>query len=212
MIRGSELVAGFDVVMEDATEVDDTGDDGNIVVGGGGENQGTWPWFEGVEDDHGPIDQGAEAVETQEHVEGEPVGGAWRHAQLADQAGLTQAVQSVPDGILAVADGIGVMEEEDVEPVGPASFERFFRGHAEVICEVLGAAEARVGESGEPFGAVAFSGVEVMTDGADEAIGVAWEFGEGPAKEFVGITIAGAAAAEGQKVPRGTTVDLTFLS
>ena len=33
-----------------------------------------------------------------------------------------------------------------------------------------------------------------------------------PAKEFVGITIAGAAAAEGQKVPRGTTVDLTFLS
>lgn len=33
-----------------------------------------------------------------------------------------------------------------------------------------------------------------------------------PAKEFVGITIGGAAATEGQQVPRGTTIDLTFLS
>lgn len=92
---------------------------------------------------------------------------------------------------------IGVMEEEDVEVIGVAAFEAFGGGRFEELGVPVGAAEFGIGEAGVAFGAFSFSVIEVVTEEADEAVGIAGDIGEGFPQG--GIGFAGAIDIGGDK-------------
>ena len=77
------------------------------------------------------------------------------------------------------------MEEEAVELVHATAGEGFLGGHAEVVAELARRAQGGIGEAREAFGPGALAFVEVVADGADEAVAVARKSGEGVAEEFV---------------------------
>jgi hypothetical protein len=131
------------------------------------------PRLQRIEDDHRPVDQRAEALEAVEQVEREAVGRAGRDAEPPRQPRLAQRRHPLPHGRARVADPVGVVEEQEVERVGADPLQRALGRHAQVRRVVVLAAQARVGEAGEALGALALAGVEVVPDGADQAVRVA---------------------------------------
>lgn len=79
------------------------------------------------------------------------------------------------------------MEEKEIKSIGLASLERAFGGHTQVGGEILGRPELRIGEPRKPLRTVPFSGVEIVTDGTDEAIRVPGEASEGDPEEGIGL-------------------------
>ena len=53
-------------------------DDADLVFFGSWQTQSPRPRFQGVENDHGPIEQAFEALEALDQVQGESIGWAWR--------------------------------------------------------------------------------------------------------------------------------------
>ena len=97
MVVGVEAVAGQDVVVEEAAVVHHPRDHLHPVADRGVEDQLAGPGLERVQDQHGPVDHVAVALEAADQVEREAVGGARRDAELAGQAVVAQLAQRVPD-------------------------------------------------------------------------------------------------------------------
>ena len=89
LIRQVALVR--DVAVEDAAVVDHPRDGADVVPLQGREHQPGRPRLERVEDDHGPVDAVAVALQAVDEVQREAVGRAGGHADRAGQALLAQA-------------------------------------------------------------------------------------------------------------------------
>ena len=132
MIAFAELVAWLDIAVEDAAVIDYAGDEFDLMFFGWGKGEGAWPRFEGIENNHCPIEEGAEAFEAEDEVESEAVGGSWSDAEAVGEFGVAEFIHGVPDGIAGVADGVGVVEHQAIEAVDLAAGELGFGGLADV--------------------------------------------------------------------------------
>ena len=165
-----ELHAGPQVAPEEAAVVDDPGDHPDAVLGRRVEAELARPGLERVEDDHRPVDAVAEALEAGDQVEGEAVGRARGDADPRRQAGLAQGRHPVPDRLARVADPVGVVEEQQVEGGGAEPLEAALGRHPQVAGVLVRAAQARIGEARKAARPVALALVEVVADGADQAV------------------------------------------
>ena len=123
-------------------------------------------------------------------VEREAVGRAGRDAEAAGELRFLQRCHALPRGVAGVAHRVGVVQEQRVEAVGADAFERFLGGHAEVAGVLVGLAEPRVGEAQEALRAVAFAGINVVANDADEAIAVAGNSLQRAAQHRVRLAVA----------------------
>ena len=150
------------------------------------------PRFQRIENDHSPIQQRAESFQAENKVEGETVGGTGGDANAVGQFGVDKTGHGRPYAVARIADGIGVVKEEKVEFVGAATGEGLFGGHAEIIGVIAGWAKGRIGEPWKTARSLTLAFVKIVANGADEAIILARETGEGHGEQFVG----GAAAID----------------
>src|SRR5262249_44855089 len=109
----------------------------------------------------------------EDEVEGEPVGRPRRDPEPFGQLRLSQLVHAAPNGIAAIAEGIRVVQQQAIEAVHAAARQRFLRGGAEILGKLIRRTQLRVSEAWKALRAIALAGVEVVPDGADEAIGIA---------------------------------------
>ena len=82
------------------------------------------------------------------------------------------------------------MQQQQVEPVSPASGQGLFGGHAQVFGELIRRTKLRVREARVAFRAVAFAGIKIVSDRADEAVGIARQTGERASEHFIGGAVA----------------------
>ena len=68
MVGLAEAVSGTDVIMENAAVIDHACDELDLVTEARREHQLAGPWLQGAQNDHGPVDEGAEAFETLDQV------------------------------------------------------------------------------------------------------------------------------------------------
>ena len=182
-----EGVAGPHVVPEEPAVVDHARDEVDVVAPRRGQHELAGPRLERVEDDHRPVDQRAEALQAVDDVEREAVGRAGGDAEHPRQAGVAQRRHPLPHRGARVADAIGVVQEQQVEAVGPDALQRALGRHAQVRRVLLGPAQARVGEAREALGALALAFVEVVAHGADQAVGLALDAAQRAAEQLVGL-------------------------
>jgi hypothetical protein len=180
-------VAGPDVVPEEPAVVDHARDDVDAVALRRGQHELPRPRLERVEDDHRPVDELAEALQAVDDVEREAVGRAWGDAQRARQTRVAQGGHPLPHRHARVAHAVGVVQQQDVEGVDAEALERALAGHAQVRGVLVGPAQPRVGEAREALRALALALVEVVPDGADQAVVVAADAAQRAAEERVGL-------------------------
>ncbi len=195
MVRAREGMAGEHVVVEQPAVVDDARDQPDAVLLRGGEHELARPRLERVEDDHRPVDQLAVALEAVEQVEREAVGRAGRDAEPPREAGLPQRRHALPDGAARVAGAVGVVQQEQVERVRADPLQRALRRHPQVARVAVGAAQPRIREARVALRSLPLAFVEVVPDGADQAVGVAVRALQRPAEQRVGV--AGAVGVRG---------------
>ena len=140
-----EDVAGPDVVVEQPAVVDHPRDHVDARLLGRRQHVLAGPGLERVEDDHRPVDLGAEALEAGQEVEREAVGRAGGDADRVGQAAVAQGAHPLPDRFARVADAVGVVQEQQVEAVDAATLERALGRALEVLPVALGAAQVRDG-------------------------------------------------------------------
>ena len=159
--------------MENAAVIDHACDELDLVTEGRRENQSAGPRLQRAQDDHGPVDEGAEAFETLDQVQRESVGRAWRHSEGPCQAGIAQGLHSVPDPVAGVARMVGIVEEDEVELVDLTPLQRFLGGHPQVGGVVGRHPQTGLGEARESLRAIAPCRVEIMSDATHEAVTLA---------------------------------------
>src|SRR5919109_936434 len=190
VIVARERVTREDVVVEQAAVVHHARDQPDVVLRGRCHGQLPGPGLERVQDQHGPVDQLAVALEAADHVQNEAVRGARGHAQPAGQPLLPQLAERLPDlGRLEPAP-VGVVEEEQVEWAGADPFEAPLGGEAHVVAIAVGAAQARVGEAGEALRPLALARVEVVADRAHQLVVRPGDALEGAAQQAVRLSLA----------------------
>ena len=96
--------------------------------------------------------------------------------------------RSVKDA--GVAGPIGIVQQKQIEFVHPAAGQFLFRGHAQVVGELVRRAERGIGEARKAFRSVPFAGIKIVTHRADQAVGVAAHAGQGAAQHLVGLPVA----------------------
>ncbi len=116
-----QLLARQQVVEEQAAVIDHARDHLDLGGRGGIEAQLPGPGLERVEDDHRPVEQRAEPLQTADQVQREAVGGTRRDADQARQAGLAQRRHPLPHRLAVVADAVGVVEQQQIEAVDLAA-------------------------------------------------------------------------------------------
>lgn len=82
------------------------------------------------------------------------------------------------------------MEEEQVEFAHPAASEGLLGRHAEIIGVIPRAPELRIGEPREPFRAVPFGAVKIVTDGSDQRKRIPRQSGERFSQQSIGFTVS----------------------
>ena len=169
VVLGKEFLAGEDVVEEQPAVVDDPRDHAHVAGRRGGEAQLTGPRLQRIEDDHRPVDQLAKALEAVDHVQREAVRGTGSDADHPREPGIAQRGHPVPDGLAGVTRAVGVVQQEQIEGVDPATLEAALGRHPQVTGVLGGLPQPRVGEAREALGAVALSLIEIMADGPDHA-------------------------------------------
>ena len=90
MILRAEFVSGANVIMEESTVIDDAGDNLNIIFAGCGKTKSAGPRLQRVQNDHGPINQRAELLETVDEIKREAVGRTGSDSDAVSQAGFFQ--------------------------------------------------------------------------------------------------------------------------
>jgi hypothetical protein len=155
-------------------------------MSGCGQHQPARPRFERIENNHGPIKERPEAFQTKKNVQRKTVGRAGGEAEAVGEFFLLDFVQGGPDAVAAVAGGIGIMEEEQIEFLGAAAFEGFFHRHAQIAVVVGRRTERGDGKAGIAAGALAAALVEVVSHRADEAITGAGQAVEGATEQGIG--------------------------
>ena len=180
------VVAGFEnvvgaakVIVEDAAVIDDAGEDFDTFFLAGGEEEVGWPWLQGIEDEHGPVDDISEFLEEIQQAQGEAVGGAGSHAELFGEAGFLGACHGFPDFLRGVAVDVRVVQHEEIEVVGAAALEGGFGGALDEFVVAVFGAQLGIGEARVALGAFAFAIVEVVADHADEGVVFAGDSFEG---------------------------------
>ena len=186
----AELMPGPDVVVEDPAVVHNPGQHLDVVLGRRRQRQTTRPRFEWIEDDHRPVDQCSEALEAKDHVQSEPIGRPGSDSQLVRQTGIHELLHPFPDAVVGVANGIRVVEEEQVEFAHPAASEGFLGRHAEIVGVIPRAPELRMGEPREAFRAVPFGAVKVVTDGSDQRERIPRQPGERFSQQRIGLAVS----------------------
>ena len=82
------------------------------------------------------------------------------------------------------------MQHQQVEAVRAAAFELLGGGHADEFAVFFRPAQLGIGETRIAAAALALAFVEIMTDHADEAVGVAVDALERAAQQVVGLAVA----------------------
>jgi hypothetical protein len=195
VVAARELVTGQHVVVEQPAVVDDARDHAHPVALRGRQRQLAGPRLERAQDQHGPVDQLAVALEAADHVEREAVGRAGRHSDLEREALVAQLAQPLPDLGGLEAAPVRVVQQQHVEGVHAEPLQAALRRHADVVRVAAGTAQARVREAGKALGAVALALVEVVADRSHERIVGARHAGQGTAEQ--GVRLAGAVRVGG---------------
>src|SRR5439155_10792709 len=103
---------------------------------------------------------------------------------------FAEFVHGAPNALARVSCEVRIVQQQQVEPVSPASGQRLFGGHAQVFGELIRRTKLRVREARIAFRAVAFAGIKIVSDRADEAVGIAWQAGERASEHFIGGAVA----------------------
>ena len=142
------------------------------------QHQAAGPRLERVQNDHRPVEQRAEALETENEVQGETVGRPGRDPETVGELRVPEFVHRAPDPVARVADRIGIVEEQQVEFIGLAALERLLGGRSQIVAILLrlvGRGEARIA-----LCALTIAPVKVVPDRTDETEGISRQTGEGP--------------------------------
>ena len=86
---------------------------------------------------------------------------------------VAQLRHALPDGLAGVAGAVGVVQQQQVEALDAAALEAALGRHAQVAGVVARTAQRSIGEARKALRRRALALVEVVTDRADEAVGVA---------------------------------------
>jgi hypothetical protein len=103
---------GTHVTMEDPTMINHPGHDPDFMLDCGGKSEGTGPWLERAQDDHGPVNYLLEALEALDQVESEAIGGPGCHPKSVGNTLLREIPHPLPDRLIPVTQSVRVMQQE----------------------------------------------------------------------------------------------------